>query len=208
LVKNKHRQIFSDAVFRQKIIISGNTNRTLYMTHLALLRGINVSGHKLIKMEDLRKLLESAGFRNVQTYIQSGNVILDSTETDRDVADKIASLIADRYGFEVGILMLDREKLQAAADGNPFIKEKSADTKKTYIAFLSEKPSAENAKRLESSDFGADRWILDGNVLYLHYDHGAGTTKLSNAAIESKLKVRATSRNWNTTMKLLEMLSR
>jgi len=178
------------------------------MIHLALLRGINVSGQKLLKMEDLRKLLGDAGFKNVRTYIQSGNVFVESSHPDTKVAQEIKSLIAAKYGFDVGILMLWQEKLQSAVDGNPFLREQSPDPKKNYVAFLSEKPSAENIKRLEAFDFGADRWILKGEILYLRYDQGAGTTKLTNAAIENKLKVTSTSRNWNTTLKLLEMFDR
>jgi uncharacterized protein (DUF1697 family) len=176
-------------------------------THLALLRGINVSGQKLIKMEDLRKLLESAGFENVKTYIQSGNVIVDSAEKSKQaVGEKIKSLIRDHYGFDVSILVLNRADLEKAIRENPFLSEKDIDIKQVYIAFLSEAPKKENIEKFETANIESDRAIIDDDVMYLKYADRAGNSKLTNALIENKLKVIATSRNWNTTLKLMAML--
>lgn len=176
-------------------------------THLALLRGINVSGQKLIKMEDLRKLMTDAGFENVSTYIQSGNVIFESGETSKDkVSDTIKKLIKDKYGWDVGILMLDYSDLEKTIQNNPFLKEKDVELKQIYVAFLSGKPGKENIGKFQSANIDDDKAILSGDVLYLKYAVGAGKTKLSNALIENKLNVTSTSRNWNTTLKLMELL--
>jgi len=176
-------------------------------THLALLRGINVSGQKLIKMEDLRKLLADEGFDNVQTYIQSGNIIFDSSEKVKaKVADKIKKLISAHYGFDVSILMLNHADLAKAIENNPFIKEKDINLKQVYVTFLSDKPSPENIEKFAATNIGNDIAILSDDVMYLKYFDSAANTRLSNVLIENKLKVTATTRNWNTTLKLMDML--
>ena len=176
-------------------------------THLVLLRGINVSGQKLIKMEDLRKLLTDAGFQNVATYIQSGNIIFESKETDKvKVAAQAKALIKKQYGWEVGVLVLDFADLEQTIGNNPFLKEPGADQKQLYVAFLSEQPLSDDLSRFRAFDIGQDEAVLGDRVLYLKYASGAGNTKLTNALIENKLKVTATSRNWNTTLKLRDML--
>ena len=172
------------------------------------MRGINVSGQKLIKMEELRKLLEAAGFKNVATYIQSGNVFVDTDEPSKaKVGEAIKGIIKSAYGWDVGILMLDLEYLEKTVADNPFVGEKGIDLKQVYVAFLSEAPKAENIEKFRQFDIQNDVAILDGDVMYLKYFNGAGNTKLSNALIENKLKVVSTSRNWNTTLKLLEMFA-
>ncbi|CAM3277798.1 DUF1697 domain-containing protein [Flavobacterium longum] len=177
-------------------------------THLVLLRGINVSGQKLIKMEDLRRLLADAGFENVVTYIQSGNIIFESEQTDKvKVAAQVKALIKKQYRWEVGVLALDLTDLVQTIGNNPFLKQPDPDLKHLYVAYLSEQPSADNLAKFQAFDIGRDEAVLGDRVLYLRYASGAGNTKLSNALIENKLKVVATSRNWNTTLKLRDMLS-
>lgn len=178
-------------------------------THIALLRGINVSGQKIIKMEDLRKLMESAGFENVKTYIQSGNIIFGSAEKSAaKLAGTIKKLIFGHYGFDVSIIMLNHAGLSKAIKNNPFVKEKDIDIdlKQVYVTFLSEHPAAENIEKFKLTNIEKDVAVLGDQVMYLKYFNSAGTSKLSNALIENKLKVTATSRNWNTTLKLMALL--
>jgi uncharacterized protein (DUF1697 family) len=176
-------------------------------THLALLRGINVSGQKLIKMEDLRKLMETAGFENVKTYIQSGNIIFESRESNKaKISAMIKKLISDHYGFDVSILMLNHANLEKAIANNPFLREKDIDLKQVYVTFLSESPVEEHIEKFKTSNIEKDIAIILGDVMYLKYFISAGTTKLTNALIENRLKVVATTRNWNTTLKLMELL--
>ncbi len=176
-------------------------------THLALLRGINVSGKKLIKMKDLRNLFEQSGFENVKTYIQTGNVIFDSKENSREkLAQKIKDLIFGHYGFDVGIVMLNEKALAKAISENPFVNESNVDMKQLYVAFLSEEPSEENHERMKQANIDNDIAMLSGEVMYLKYDANAGNSKLSTNLIENKLNVTATSRNWNTTLRLLDLL--
>ncbi|HEX9981070.1 MAG TPA: DUF1697 domain-containing protein [Flavobacterium sp.] len=175
-------------------------------THLALLRGINVSGQKLIKMEDLRKLLENEGFENVRTYIQSGNVIFDNASSAKEeLAQQISGAIKRQYGFEVTVVMADKRLLKRTVVENPFLE--NAESKQLYVAFLSEIPAAENIEKMSQAAIAPDEAIIIDDVMYLKYAVGAGQSKLTNSLIENRLKVKATSRNWNTTLKLLELLN-
>ena len=177
--------------------------------YLALFRGINVSGKKIIKMEDLRKHMDTAGYKNVNTYIQSGNVIFESDETSKSkIAAAIETMIEKQYGFEVVVFVVDMDDVNRAVANNPFAKkgELEEGTKKLYVTFLSEKPSVENMEKLQQAPIGEDIIELKGDILYFKLVSKASESKLSNNLIESKLKVRATTRNWNTTLKLQGMM--
>lgn len=179
--------------------------------YLALFRGINVSGKKIIKMEDLRKMMEAAGYGNVKTYIQSGNVIFSSNEKSKDkLAKAIEKLIEEKYGFDVTVFVIDRKHLEKAIANNPYADGKTpedAGTKKIYVTFLSETPSDEAIEKLRQAPIGEDEIALHEDILYFKLVIGAADSKLSNNLIESKLKLKATTRNWNTTLKLSEMMA-
>ncbi|MBF7091653.1 DUF1697 domain-containing protein [Flavobacterium sp. ALJ2] len=175
-------------------------------THLALLRGINVSGHNMIKMEALKTTLEKIGFQNVQTYIQSGNVFVD---TDEDNASKVGFLIKQEifkvFGHEVPIVVISKEDLEACFKNNSFLKEKEADIKKLYVAFISIALRSESINDLKISQFKPDEASIDGNRIFIKYAVGAGKTRFDQKYIEKKLNVTATIRNWNTVAQLLKI---
>ena len=175
--------------------------------YLALLRGINV-GKKTIKMEDLRKLMESSGYTNVKTYIQSGNVFFESPEKNKaKLAAVLEALIEKHYGFDVTVFIIDIQDIANAVNNNPLAKRDFIEegTKKLYVTFLSDTPSAENMEKLRQAPIGEDIVELVDNVLYFKLESKASESKLTNNLIESKLKVKATTRNWNVTVKLLSM---
>jgi uncharacterized protein (DUF1697 family) len=175
-------------------------------THLALLRGINVSGHNMIKMEVLKTLLEKAGFQNVHTYIQSGNVFVDSDEAHgASVGFKIKQEIFKELGLEVPVVVIGKEDLEACLKNNPYLKEKDCDTKKLYVAFISKELANGALNDLKISQFKPDEAAIDASRIYIKYAVGAGKTKLDQKYIEKKLNVVATIRNWNTVTTLLEM---
>ena len=170
-------------------------------TYISILRGINVSGQKKIKMTDLKALYEKLGFTDVQTYIQSGNIVFKAKETE---ATKLEQLIFDaiqkQYNFDVPNLILSHQEIKEALDKNPF-----KDIEKMYFTFLAEMPQLENIEKLKTYNFEDEYYELIGKVIYSHFPNGAGRAKLNNNFFENKLKVMATSRNLNTTKKLLEM---
>ena len=174
--------------------------------HLALLRGINVSGHNMIKMDALKTTLEVVGFTNVETYIQSGNVFVESDEESAfGVGFKIKQEIFKTFGHDVPTIVIGKNDLELCFKNNPFLKGKDVDTKKLYVAFISKELSSSAINELKISQFKPDEAVIDGNKIFIKYDVGAGKTRFDQKYIEKKLNVTATIRNWNTITKLLEM---
>jgi uncharacterized protein (DUF1697 family) len=175
-------------------------------THLALLRGINVSGHNIIKMEALKTTLKAIGFQNVQTYIQSGNVFVDTEEENApSVAFKIKQEIFKAFGHEVPIVVIGKSDLEKSLKNNPFLKEKEVDTKKLYVAFVSIALKSDSINDLKMSQVKPDEANIDESRIYIKYSVGAGKTRFDQKYIEKKLNVTATIRNWNTVTQLLKM---
>ena len=176
------------------------------LNYFALLRGINVSGHNMIKMDALKKMLENMGFQNVETYIQSGNIFLESEEeTAASVGFKIKQEISKVFGYDVPVIMVSKTDLELCFKNSPFLKEKECDTKKLYVTFISKELSPLAINDLKISNFKPDEVAIDSSRIYIKYAIGAGKTNLDQKYIEKKLNVVATIRNWNTVTKLLEM---
>ncbi|MNR97065.1 hypothetical protein D3C72_282300 [compost metagenome] len=175
-------------------------------THLALLRGINVSGHNMIKMDALKTTLENIGFQNVQTYIQSGNVFVD---TEEESPAKVGFLIKQEifkvFGHEVPVVVIGKNDLEACFSNNAFLKEKEMDTKKLYVAFVSITLRSDSINDLKMSQVKPDEANIDASRIYIKYAVGAGKTRFDQKYIEKKLNVIATIRNWNTVSQLLKM---
>jgi uncharacterized protein (DUF1697 family) len=177
-------------------------------THLALLRGINVSGHNMIKMELLKSCLEAVGFQNVQTYIQSGNIFVASEEENAAaVGFKIKQEIFKTFGYDVANVMITKKDLEACFVNNPFLKEEALDYKKLYVAFVSKELQPESIHDLKMSQVKPDEVFIDSTRIYIKYEVGAGKTRLDQKYIEKKLNLTATIRNWNTVTQLLQMFN-
>jgi uncharacterized protein (DUF1697 family) len=177
-------------------------------THLALLRGINVSGHRMIKMETLKIALEKIGFQNVQTYIQSGNVFVDTIEENpAKVGFIIKQEIQKTFGHDVPIVVIAQKDLELCFKNNPYLKIPDFDSKKLYVAFISTVLKPENINDLKISNFKPDEAFIDESRIFIKYEIGAGKTKLDQNYIEKKLNVIATIRNWNSVSKLLEIFN-
>lgn len=176
-------------------------------TFISILRGINVSGQKKILMTDLKALYENLKFTDVKTYIQSGNVIFKSNEklSDLEFAKKIEEDIYKNYDFQVPVIIRRIDEMKHIISANPFLKEENIDVKKLHITFLSEIPDKENVESIEKIDFSPDKFVIHGKEIYLYIPNSYAETKLPNNFFEKKLKVKATTRNWNTVNKLSEM---
>ncbi len=174
-------------------------------TYIALLRGINVSGKNKILIADLKLLFKDLGFEGIQTYIQSGNVMFKTTKKNKiTLATLISNKITEVFAYHIAVVVKNKQELIEIVANNPFL-NKDIDTKKLYVAYLQTIPK--DTQKLDDFNFGNDTYQLVKDVIYLKYETGAGTTKLTNSIIEKKLDVIATSRNWRTTCKLVEMLS-
>lgn len=173
-------------------------------TYIALFRGINVSGNRVLPMNDLKLAFEQSGCGDVRTYIQSGNVVFHSQASDIDaVGRQVNATLLRRRGFEPRMLLLTRRDLARAVAGNPF-EEAERDPKSVHLFFLAETPSKPDLSALAALKGKDERFVLTGKVFYLHTPSGFGTSKLA-ARAERLLGVEATARNWRTVRTLLEM---
>jgi len=174
--------------------------------YIALLRGINLGGHKIIRMEALRACFEGLGCRGVQTYVQSGNVVFEAVEKEADrYTDDISNTIQRDFGFPVPVLIRTSEELRRIVRQNPFLKQPKIDPSKLHVTFLSttaRKSAQEDLKALSAKE---EQFHIQGREIYLYCPNGYGRTKLSNTAIEKKLGVEATTRNWKTVQSLLAL---
>lgn len=169
-------------------------------TYISLLRGINVSGHKKIVMADLKKLYETLDFKNVTTYIQSGNVIFESA-TNKNLEQRIEKAISDTFTFEVPVIITTAAELKKIIENNPFIHEKNIDTEKLHVTFLAKEPKIGTI----TAHYEPDSFTIIGKAIYLYCPNGYGRTKLTNTFFEKKLDTQATTRNWKTVLKLSSM---
>lgn len=175
-------------------------------TYIAILRGINVSGQKIIKMEALRQLFENSGFSNVRTYIQSGNVLFSSEQTNTSELEQLISAqIEKEFGFQVPVLILTHLELQQIVENNPFLNDETKNPAFLHVTFLASTPVEDTIDQLTAKKAEQEAFFLTQNALYLYCPNGYGNTKLTNNFIESKLKTQATTRNWKTTLELLKM---
>ena len=176
-------------------------------TYISILRGINVSGQKKILMPELKLLYEGLKFSGVITYIQSGNVIFstDQNAPALEVSSMIERAILEKFGFSVPVMIRTIVEMQSVINANPFIKDPGQTIEKLYVTFLDKAPAQSALEKINPYDFLPDKFILHHREIFLVCASGYGTTKLSNTFFEDKLKVKATTRNWNTVNKLLEM---
>ena len=177
------------------------------MTYISILRGINVSGQKKIKMADLKVLYEESGFEGVTTYIQSGNVIFDSEDNDKsNLKSIIEKAIKEKYKFHVPVDIRTSQELKGILENCPYdeamIEENAT---KVLVTFLLSIPS--KAKIVELSEYvkPPEKLTVRGCEVYLYCPNGYGKSKLTNTFLESKLGVSATTRNWRSVRKLYEL---
>jgi uncharacterized protein (DUF1697 family) len=175
-------------------------------TRIALLRSVNVLGKNMIKMPELVRAFEKAGFKNVRTYIQSGNILFETKEESAVVLSaKIRELISKKFGLTIQVVVLAPQELAEIIALNPFVKKAGIDLTKQHVTFLDRDIDPGKAEKLISYHYPPDEIIIGNRAVYVHCPDGYSRTKYHNNFIEKKLAANATSRNWNTCLKLLEM---
>lgn len=172
-------------------------------TFIVLLRGVMPKGENKVPMAQLREVLSAAGFANVRTYIQSGNVLVDTELSASDVEKEIHVLIKSHIGANLPIVARTRTQMKKVLDENPF--QKGYDISRVFFALFAESPSSQKTKELLENDFSPEELVITKDTAYMYIPGTYGRMKLSNNFLENKLKVSATTRNFNTLSKLIEM---
>ena len=177
------------------------------MKYIALLRGINVGGNKIIKMKDLVEMFVSFGFKNVKTFIQSGNVIFDSSKTNIElVKSKIEKGLTKSLGYSVDVILRTREELSSIVKNNPFKKEVDHPNSKLYVTFLSKLPENKIKKIVSSYDNELETFRINNSEVYIFIrKNDIQKTVFSTNFLEKKLGLLGTTRNWNSINKILKL---
>ena len=176
------------------------------MTHLALLRGINVGGKAVLPMKELSAIFTAVGASNVRTYIQSGNVLFDS-DAPEPVIEAVTKQIAAVYRYPGRIVLRSAAELVKAYKSNPFMTDSLASVDPLNVYFLADKPDAAAVKSLDPDRSPGDTFIVRGREIYLHLPQGMARTKLTNAYFDGKLKTVSTARNWKTVAALVKLVA-
>lgn len=174
-------------------------------SQILLLRGVNLGSHKRVSMPELRDLLTEAGFDGVRTYVASGNVVLTSAKSPKSVAAEAERLIAERFGFDVDVIVRTRDELAEVVACNP-LADVAVDPKRYQVTFLEHELDPETLERLAGLSVEPERLVAVGRELYAWHPDGIGRSKLwPKLASAGGLGVEGTARNWNTVTTLLAM---
>lgn len=175
-------------------------------TYLGILRGINVGGKNRLKMSDLKALCEKLGFESVETYVQSGNLVFKSMETETDqIAERLERGLYNEWGLEVPVLVFSKADWGKVIEENPFLRDPNKNPDWFHVTFLA-KPSPVEGEQNWGSHIGEGEAIeVFSKAVYLYCPNGYAKTKLHNGYLEKALKVKATTRNWKTTLQLYKL---
>lgn len=174
--------------------------------YIAFLRGINVGGHRKLKMEDLRSMMDSMGFENIATYIQSGNIVFDAEKTDTDsLSSSVKKQIEVQFEYDVPVIVRSYDDLKEVWENIPFEKKEGW---KRYITFLSDEPDEQQKQELEGLSSNIETFVVRNKVVYAHVDKQTSEKpRFSSNFVQQQLKIPATNRNLRTVNKMLELAS-
>ena len=174
--------------------------------YVSMLRGINVGGNKIIKMDKLRSSLEAMGLEGVKTYIQSGNVVFKTAKVSTSaLSRKLEERILSDFGFSVSIISRSVDEITNTIANNPFLGKPGIDPEKLHVAFLSEAPAAAPLKKLAELTLAPDQSRCLGKEVYLYFPNGVSGSSLWKHPLDRVLSVEATTRNWKTVTTLHQM---
>ncbi len=175
-------------------------------SYVCLLRGVNLGSRNKVDMKALRELFAGLGYEDVQTYIQSGNVVFtkSGSASPARLAAAIEKGIAEELGLEVRVLVRTAKEMAEIVEGNPFLAAR-ADPSHLHVTFLAERRDGDRLAKVDPDAFAPDQFRVQGREVYLHCPGGYGRSKLNNAFWERQAGVAATTRNWKTVTTLLQL---
>jgi len=171
--------------------------------YICLIRGINVGGNNLLKMDALRALCEACGLKGAKTYLQSGNVVFRSNLDRGKLTEKIEDGIRKSTGFEAKVILRTADELREVIAANPF--KSGRNPKALLVAFLGGAIGKDAEALLQKLKIESEELHFGDRELYLYFPDGIAGSKLSNALTEKKIGVNVTARNWNTVTALLQL---
>jgi len=175
-------------------------------TYITLLRSVNMTGHNVIKMTSLANLLRKIGYADVETYIQSGNIVLTCNNSNRDnVSSMIRNAILAEFNLDIAVITCTSDDMTKIISANPFLEEPGFDPSKMAVLFLDLKPTYAQIQKVSGINYPPDKFHINGSEIYVYCPNGFGKTKLYTNFFEAKMKVTGTARNWRTVNKLQEM---
>jgi uncharacterized protein (DUF1697 family) len=177
------------------------------LTYISLLRGVNMTGHNSIKMTDLADLYKKLGFKDAETYIQSGNVVFtySGDETESGLSQKIENAILKKFNYKIPVMLRTITEVQGLYSDNPFLNEEKFDPARMAVLFLHEEVSESQAEKVKAVDYPPDKFKIKGREIFIFCPNGFGKTKLYTNFFENKMKVIGTARNWKTVETLLNI---
>jgi uncharacterized protein (DUF1697 family) len=173
---------------------------------ISLLRGINVGGHRPLKMSELRDIYEELGHERVQSYVQSGNLLFWSKEKEpASIARRIEQAIEKSFGFAPDVILRTRAEMEAVITRSPFAERKDIPPSKLLVTFFERQPDSKGVAQVNAMKLPPEEFQVLGRELYVYFPDGVGRSKFPAVRIGKMLKAAGTARNWNTVLKLLEM---
>lgn len=197
------QKVITSPIFEVTFSACLHKHNNTMQQYITILRGINVSGKNKIKMADLKQLLLDNHFEEVQTYIQSGNIVFQTSL--KDPATAIHQLIKKSFGYDIPVLTKTRQQWENAIKNNPLLHSPKYLPQFMHFTFLAQHPSLEQVSSLPENTHKDDYFTIHNDVIYIYCPNGYGKTKFNNNFFEKKLNISATTRNYKTTLKLLDI---
>jgi uncharacterized protein (DUF1697 family) len=166
-----------------------------------------MAGHNKIKMTDLSSLFKEIGFKDAETYIQSGNVVFNDpgNMSEAELTEKIEEAVRKRFKYNIPVINRNPEELRKILSLNPFTEEDNFNPEKLAVIFLYEKPSESQIEKVKGINYPPDKFIISGKEIYIYCPNGFGKSKIYTGFFENKMKATGTGRNWNTINALLKI---
>ncbi len=179
-------------------------------TYAAFLRAVNMTGHNTIRMAELSDMFRKLGFSDAETYIQSGNIIFNSSgkQDEAGLTSLIEAGITKRFGHSVRAMLRSLPEIESFRARNPYLNEDNFDQTRMAVLMLHEAPDENQILKVKDIDYPPDKFQISGKEIYIFCPNGFGKTKLYTNFFENKMKVTGTARNWKTILTILEMCER
>lgn len=173
--------------------------------YFAFLRAVNMAGHNKMRTAELSEMLSEAGFPDAKIFIQSGNVVLRSSNSPEKLATVLENAIREKFGYDITVIIRDLNRLSGLKSRNPYLEEELFDPSKMAVLFLDKLPEPAFLKKISEVNYPPDKFTVESEEIFLFCPDGFGRSKLTTNFFEKKLGVKATARNWKTIGSLLEI---